>query len=1777
MYPNGSSTGQTKSNLTGSIAPGAVHVVCEAQSGIPSDQNFTAGPNGNDAIALEKNGGILVDLVGNIGCDPGSSWNGNGLSTKDMTLVRRPCVTQGINSDPGSCSFPTLASEWIGFPTDDLTNLGSHDEGINILDVEASDPTDCLVKDGFISISASGPALEYSIDAAENWSSSPVFENLGGGIYLIEVRSDGSSSCLTSDQAELVERKSPTLIEIHTENVTDCGISDGSIDVIAEGDAIEYSIDGGNNWQNGSTFNDLAVDIYDIQVRSVGTQNCLIMDVAIISGPEMPKISSLEVEQISDCGASDGEVVVDATGQNLEYSIDNNNWTSSNYFVGLDPGDYDVTVRVENTELCFDQFSFSLAGPEIPIVSNVRATDQTDCEVLDGSIHVEALGVQLEYRLDDGPWETSSLFPILGAGNYAIQIREQDHHGCLASTEIAIDGPALPAIVDIVARGPSDCGAEDGYIEIDAAGNQLEYSIDGGETWQSTNEFGDLKDGSYTAQIREANTSQCLVTTNIELQGPLLPVINGIDLIDPSDCGISDGSIEISASGNALEFTIGDTWSSNPIFPDLNAGTYLVRVRKANTQFCIDTVIVTLDSPLAPTIDDISITDPTQCGLDDGTILITASGTDLEYSINDGSSWSDNHKFDGLGGGSLNVIVREASSPFCLSETKIYLEKLDAPVLRKIEAMNPDDCTNENGSILIEAEGGNLEYSISNGENWTDNPKFIQLSGGNYQVIIRSHRLQSCEIKEEVALTSPENPVIEHIEPYHPDNCGAENGWLAIEATGINLEYSIDGFSWQSGKVFTNLGPGIYNPQVRIKETINCLVSSEVTLQTPLAPKIRDLETHDPSGCTVANGRILVHADGDDLEYSIDNGSSWQQSKIFTNLAGGVYSIIVREKNQEGCIATANTQLSQPIMPRIDEIEITHDTDCQSPNGSIEIIAEGTDLEYALHGQMPWQEEPQFTGLAGGNYQVQVREGKAEDCMVSHNTSISSPSIPEIEIKNPSDCGVSDGQVSIDVKEETALFSIDSLHWQSESVFENLAADTYPIFVLIENCVSRSSARLAAPEMPQISEIRHESPGCELADGSMSILASGDDLEFSIDGGETFSADHHFTNLASATYEIEVRSANASQCRVQTIYYLPESLPVVTSVAYDQPSCHAGEDGKASINIAGGTAPYRITWKHGTQLVEEDSFSLSNLTAGRYHLEIIDDANCHHLDTLTIPSTKEIVVSTSYTIVDKGFYFSVQILGGVPPYDIQWTSGQTDSTVFVAEPGLYGVTVVDANGCMASDSILAESALCNIDWSAEVIHNQCYGDSLGSISILMTTPPDNPIYRWETHPGQNISALSKLPAGTYNVTIEAGAGCTTSGMIEIKQPDSLQLDIATGNESSVDAQDGWIDVDVRGGQDPYQIHWNTGETSQTLVDLTPGWYILEITDAAGCDISDSIEILSAPECTIDVIAEVIQPNCHQEGAIFLDLNAPDQDEIVLSWLDSSNLAVWSRPSLQEGTYYYRIESGQCEIIDSIVLKRQEISAINYSLMPPNLCQLNSSITLNEIIGGIGPYQINIDSKDVKPNQIVELAGKDSVAITVTDGIGCVYNQTVPNVQEDFGISLPADTFIHRGENVTLEVGTDEESDYQISWSNSNDLLCAPCTSIEVQPLLTQTYTFSIRDLSGCLFQEDITVYVDGRNLIYIPNAITLNGDDINDEWIIYDGRDIVREIKSLQIFDRRGSTIMEIFDLSPNEPIPHLKTTLSNVIAPSVLMYRVIVQFKAGFQQTYIGGLNILR
>lgn len=133
VYANGNpSAGQTQ-RLTGRIAPGDVHVVAQGQADgalrAAADQTGFLNYNGNDALALvyDADGDpgtapVILDVIGQIGADPGTEWGSGATSTMNNTLRRRPGITGG-DADGRDAFDP--ADEWFGYAQDTFAGLGS--------------------------------------------------------------------------------------------------------------------------------------------------------------------------------------------------------------------------------------------------------------------------------------------------------------------------------------------------------------------------------------------------------------------------------------------------------------------------------------------------------------------------------------------------------------------------------------------------------------------------------------------------------------------------------------------------------------------------------------------------------------------------------------------------------------------------------------------------------------------------------------------------------------------------------------------------------------------------------------------------------------------------------------------------------------------------------------------------------------------------------------------------------------------------------------------------------------------------------------------------------------------------------------------------------------------------------------------------------------------------------------------------------------------------------------------------------------------------------------------------------------------------------------------------------------------------------------------------------------------------------------------------------------------------------------------------------------------
>ena len=131
IYFNGASAAGRSIDLSGSLAPGKTFVLANgvadpALLALASQRVEGSWFNGNDAVLLRRRSGEILDSLGQVGFNPGTTWGSGDVQTLDRSLVRKADIRDG-DSDPSDAFDP--AAQWLGYPRDTFANLGQHGAG----------------------------------------------------------------------------------------------------------------------------------------------------------------------------------------------------------------------------------------------------------------------------------------------------------------------------------------------------------------------------------------------------------------------------------------------------------------------------------------------------------------------------------------------------------------------------------------------------------------------------------------------------------------------------------------------------------------------------------------------------------------------------------------------------------------------------------------------------------------------------------------------------------------------------------------------------------------------------------------------------------------------------------------------------------------------------------------------------------------------------------------------------------------------------------------------------------------------------------------------------------------------------------------------------------------------------------------------------------------------------------------------------------------------------------------------------------------------------------------------------------------------------------------------------------------------------------------------------------------------------------------------------------------------------------------------------------------
>lgn len=288
-----------------------------------------------------------------------------------------------------------------------------------------------------------------------------------------------------------------------------------------------------------------------------------------------------------------------------------------------------------------------------------------------------------------------------------------------------------------------------------------------------------------------------------------------------------------------------------------------------------------------------------------------------------------------------------------------------------------------------------------------------------------------------------------------------------------------------------------------------------------------------------------------------------------------------------------------------------------------------------------------------------------------------------------------------------------------------------------------------------------------------------------------------------------------------------------------------------------GISPYTFAWNTG-----ENTPIITDKPAGIYFVTVTDANNVVMTDTFELKQPR--VLSIEQQLSDyNGFGVSainnndgsVEIIanGGTPPYEFQWNNGETTSIIKNLPAGEYEYIITDANSCI-TNGVVALTAPTALQISFTNIQGtSCFDKNDGKATLNISGGLGDYSVVWKN--GNFNFNPDDLSAGYNAVRIYQGGKALLDTGVTISAPNAIEAQFSLSqfngfNVSCVDCYNGSITTTVSGGTAPYLYLWDDVNQSTTsgLNNLNGGEYRLEITDAHGCEITESVKLsMPAPK------------------------------------------------------------------------------------------------------------------------------------------------------------------------------------------------------------------------------------------------------------------------------------------------------------------------------------------
>lgn len=623
-----------------------------------------------------------------------------------------------------------------------------------------------------------------------------------------------------------------------------------------------------------------------------------------------------------------------------------------------------------------------------------------------------------------------------------------------------------------------------------------------------------------------------------------------------------------------------------------------------------------------------------------------------------------------------------------------------------------------------------------------------------------------------------------------------------------------------------------------------------------------------------------------------------------------------------------------------------------------------------------------------------------------------------------------------------------------------------------------------------------------------------------------------FDDLKNGIYEISVQ--DQYNCVINNYYRdtiaISEPDQILIKDSVRQVSRKGANNGYLQVSLTGGNKKYKYEWYRGLTALADSLIKsgktnntafVGNLGTGDYLLRIQDTCGCNNgmSSGAWLEWTRHIgepAKSLSFTVTEhknvscNGLKDGRLVIDGVGGWGNNYRFGlHPDKLSYDGEfnqlpAGLDTIYVADEQNEIFFDTIRITEPEALTATLASVTQPKCFGNNDGGFNLSVTggTLPyyvsvDNNLSRTKG------SAISGLPAGTYDILVSDSNACKTTLRTLLPQPDSLHIELTNIIQTRCGEASGSLFVNTVGGTPDFVYQWtddkNSVKGSEALLgNLPAGVYRVSVTDNNQCKKTSpwyTVSNSNGPAFSNTVITPV---SCfgYADGKVKVTVEM-GKSPYTYEWSNGQHSSELS--GVVSGDYFVTVtDQENCPNMISVFVPTPQPLALRTITANDPQCfgYSNGSVTV-EGKGGTSPYQYLWDNGQTGATAAGLSEGVFKA--TIADIRGCKTDSVVTLTNpQPVVVDLGGKVTICGGQNVPLDAGPFTS----FSWSSDNGF-----TSKERNVNLSQqgNYFLEVIDSKGCIGRDTFKITTSNSllNADFIIKSEAFTGDTvvaINISW-----------------------------------------------------------------------------